>query len=221
MTEPWQGREKRCLILDWRLKCLKRKDESLKVWPGQILPLWWEKPTLLIYHFWQQRSPECKRWVIISRTKKWCFWTSTSKQCWAVRGSPHDPACKAPAGSSVVLAMARTGNKDTEAFLILQRQKLNPSPVTQCLPFLSRDQINMGNAKSMVYFKGFWIGLCRQRSISLVSNSMKTYRYFHSMSICRTEMWLCSSLILFECQEKKNPSLRLELSLVKVEDSTC
>lgn len=74
MTEPWQGREKRCLILDWRLKCLKRKDESLKVWPGQILPLWWEKPTLLIYHFWQQRSPECKRWVIISRTKKWCFW---------------------------------------------------------------------------------------------------------------------------------------------------
>lgn len=97
------------------------------------------------------------KWIIISRTKRWSVLGRES--------SPHDPASKTPAGSSVVIAMARTGNKDTEAFLILQRQKLNPSPVTQCLPFLSRDQINMGHAKSMVYFKGFWIELCRQRSI--------------------------------------------------------
>lgn len=77
----------------------------------------------------------------------------------------------------------------------------------------------------MVYFKGFWIGLCRQKGISLVSNSRKTHWYFHSTSICSTGMWLCSSLPLFKCYItlglEKQSSLGLELSLEKLRDPPC
>lgn len=126
----------------------------MKAWPRQIPPVWQEKPTekLLIYHFWQQLEAECKTWVILSRIRQRGA-GSTVPPMLASVGSSLRPYNKATAGSGVVLAVALIGNKNTEAFLILQRQKLNP-PLTQCLPFLSRDQINMGLCKVNGLFQG-------------------------------------------------------------------
>lgn len=62
--------------------------------------------------------------VIISRIKQWGVLAAHYHPCWTVWDPPCDPDNEATAGSSVVLlAMAVTGNKNTEAFLILQRQK--------------------------------------------------------------------------------------------------
>lgn len=155
VTKLSQDRKNRCFIPDWRLKHIKKRKEFLKAWPRQIPPVRQERPMFLIYHLWQGMWPECKTRVIISRIKQWEVLAAQYRPRWTVWDPPCDPENKAMAGSgAVLLALAVIGNKNTEAFLILQRQKWNPSPLTQCLPFLSRDQINMGPCKVNGLFQG-------------------------------------------------------------------
>jgi len=62
--------------------------------------------------------------VVISRIKQQGVLAAQYHPRWTVWDPPCDPDNKATAGSgAVLLAMAVIGNKNTEAFLILQRQK--------------------------------------------------------------------------------------------------
>lgn len=93
--------------------------------------------------------------MILGRIKLWRVLAAQCHPHWTVWGPPCDSDNKAAGGSGVVLlAIAVIGNKNTEAFLILQRQKLNPSSLMQCLPFLSRDRINKGPCKVNGLFQG-------------------------------------------------------------------
>lgn len=144
-TAPGQE-EVFCSILETKM-CSKEK--WVKVWPRQILPAWRERLIFPIYHFWEGVQPECWTQVNISSIKQWGVCP-----CWTVWDPPCDPDNKATAGSgAVLLTMAAMSNKNTEAFLILQRQKLNPL-LRQCMSFLSRDQINMGRSKVNGLFQG-------------------------------------------------------------------
>lgn len=146
VTELQQGRKK-CFVPYWRLKCIQNRNECMA-------PAWRERSIFLIYHFWQGVQPECGTQVTTSSIKRWGVWQHST-----VHFGVWDPPCdldnKATAGSGAVLqAMAAISSKNTEAFLILQRQKWNPSLLMQCLPFLSRDQINMGPRKVNGLFQG-------------------------------------------------------------------
>lgn len=69
-------------------------------------------------------EPECKTRVIISRIKQQWVLAAQEHPCGTDWDPARDPDDKAAAGSGVVLpATAHIGNKNTEAFLILQRQK--------------------------------------------------------------------------------------------------
>lgn len=70
VTELHQGRKK-CFVPYWRPKCIRKRNESLKVWPRQIPPVWRERPIFLISHFWQGVQPECRTQGTISSIKQW------------------------------------------------------------------------------------------------------------------------------------------------------
>lgn len=200
VTELHQGRKK-YFNPYWRLKCIPKKNESLNVRPRQIHPVGRERPIFLIYPFWQGVQPECRTQVTISSIKQWGSLAAQYCPRWTVWHPPCDPDNKATAGSSaVLLAMAAISNKNTEAFLILQRQKMKYFSSYAMLA-LPQQRSNQYGTKQSQWFisRGFELGFVGKKASALLQTPGRLHRYFHSTSICSTETWLCSFLVLFKC----------------------